>query len=375
MLNACNNLNKEAVRQEKQYSIKIVDSILIDYIGNLTFLSFSEKKSSYLFLDEKSGKIIITNTNGEIKHSFFANGDGDKDFGSILMTASWYKDTCVVIGSEKGYYFYSLNGYLLSKIPDKIVAGYTSSPKNFPIKTNNGEYFLSLRPLASDENELSFKNRKKTIEEYAPITMFNVKTKEKIAKFGYEANSIFKKYDYLYENVDIFFDFNYQENCLYVLHNPEQKVYIYDANNKFSLVSEIDLKCQHFEMPIKIKFNQSKKKDTDIIEFILRNSSFRNILSRDSVILITYTQGISEDNYKDFQQGKIQRGELSNYRKKYLQVFENRKKIGDDINIPSKLSNIAFFRNKSYILFYPNYSQVEKENQNIFYIAQLEELR
>lgn len=365
---------EETKKQAIRYSIKIIDSVLINNIGVLTFLSFNDKKNLYLFLEEETSKIIITDSKGEIKYKFSARGEGDKEFGSILMSAGWYQDTCIVIGSEKGYYFYTFDGYLLSQIPDKVLQGYTSSQKNFHIKVGENEYFLSLRPLASEINQSFSLNKKNYIEKYAPISIFNLKNRQASKGFGYEANSIFKKFDYLYENIDVLFDFNYQNNKLYLLHNPEQKVYVYDASKKFSLTNEIDLKCQYFDEPIKIKFSQSEQYKS-IIEIILRNSNFSNLLSKDNILLTTYVQGISEDNFRKFQEGRIPRGELLNYAKKYLQVFENHLKIGDDIIIPQKLSDIAFFKDKNYILFYPNYSQVELEKQNIFYVAKLEEVK
>ncbi len=83
------------------YALEIVDSVQVDFIGNLQLVAVYAEKDLFLFLEFRQKKLILTDRRGEILSSFDQPSDSPISYGNIACAATFVGDSIVVLGPQK----------------------------------------------------------------------------------------------------------------------------------------------------------------------------------------------------------------------------------------------------------------------------------
>lgn len=357
------------------YELVIIDSILVDKAGNLIPIEYNKKNNNILFYDINTQNIIETDYQGKILNDFFAKGEGDKEYGNTLSNIGYYNDTCLVLAGMKGYFFYKTNGSYISHIDLKNPLAhpiFQTGERIREIHRGDAIWLASwFMPSMTIEEMMEFRSRE-FYEKVKFLTLYNIKTNNYIIHFGYEPESIFRQFDYLYPAGKFSaFDFNYEKNAFYVIHNPDTKIYKYNFSNpdEPKLAQIIDTYPRHFVLPYKPAFNASFTTE-DQVKAMHINSALLSINSVDDLTILTYHTTLPEKVYDKMSSLSEVPTLWNKYHKIYAIILKNDNKVAE-VELPKQCVDIAFIKSPDYILMKTNTSMVEPPEGSIFYICKL----
>lgn len=87
------------------YTLEIVDSVQVDFLGSLSLYAVHSVKELFLFHEYRQKTLILTDRKGDILSTFAEPSDAPTSYGS---TASFVGDRIVVLGPQK-LVFYDLD--------------------------------------------------------------------------------------------------------------------------------------------------------------------------------------------------------------------------------------------------------------------------
>lgn len=383
LLCQCNNEHKDSNNADdannsdgNMYELVVIDSILVDKAGNLIPIEYNKKNDNILFYDINTQNIIETDARGKILNDFFAKGEGDKEYGNTLSNIGYYNDTCLVLAGTKGYFFYKTDGSYISHIDLKNPLAHPIFQTGERIREiNRGNDILItswFMPSMTLEEMMNFRSRK-YYEEIKFITFYSVKNKSYKINFGYEPESIFRKFDFLYPAGKFSaFDFNYEKNAFYVIHNPDTKIYKYGFSNSndTKLTQIIDTNPYHFVLPYKPAFNATFTTE-DQVKAMHINSALLSINSVDELTILTYHTTLPEDIYDKMSSLSEVPSLWSKYHKIYAVILKSDNKVAE-VELPKQCVDIGFIKSPNYIFMKTNTSIVEPSNGSLFFICKLE---
>lgn len=83
------------------YALEIVDSVQVDFLGNLDLYAVHSTKDLFLFHDYSQKIFILTDQSGEVLSTFDQPGDAPTSFGNFPCAATFIGDTIAVLGPQK----------------------------------------------------------------------------------------------------------------------------------------------------------------------------------------------------------------------------------------------------------------------------------
>lgn len=93
---------------DTSYALEIVDSVQVDFLGNLQLYAVHSTKDLFLFHEFRQNQFILTDKNGQILSSFDQPGDSPSSYGKTPSSATFVDDSIVVMGQQK-VVIYDLN--------------------------------------------------------------------------------------------------------------------------------------------------------------------------------------------------------------------------------------------------------------------------
>jgi hypothetical protein len=367
-------VNDKSYNDNDAYKLTIIDSITVDKIGYLTPVEYNKRNQNILFYDIHSQNIIETDSRGKILNDFFAKGEGDKEYGNILSNIGYYNDTCLVLAGTKGYFFYKTDGSYLYHIDLKNPLAhpiFQTGERIREIQTKSSTLLVSwFMPALPMEEMLDFRS-KSFYEKMKFLTFYDIKSKTYKINFGYEPESIFRKYDYLYPAGKFSaFDFNYEQNAFYVIHNPDTKIYKYNFSDSPVLTQIIHTNPHHFVLPYKPPFNTTFTTE-DQVKAMHINSALLSINSIDDLTILTYHTTLPEEVYNGMKSLSEVPSLWAKYHKCYAVIMEQDNKVAE-VELPRQCVDVGFIKSRDYIFMRTNTENVEYSEGSIFYICKLE---
>jgi hypothetical protein len=209
---------------------------------------------------------------------------------------------------------------------------------------------------------LDFRSRRYH-ERFKPITMFDVGAATYENMFGYAPQSIFLKFDYYYNTRQMRFDYGYGDSTFYMLHDPEPTIYAYPASQDFALGRAIDLRPEHFKVPLKAKFDGP---EVDMYKSLSVNSTLTSLNVCQNYIFVTYRTGIPVEAYTS-------PGDMVNVvpklDKQYLIVVKDGQKVSTDILMPKGLFSFALANSPDDLI---GAIPMERKDHSVFYVYKLD---
>ncbi|WP_339922032.1 hypothetical protein [uncultured Cyclobacterium sp.] len=93
---------------DTSYALEIVDSVQVDFLGNLQLYAVHATRDLFLFHEFRQKKLILTNQNGKVLSSFDQPADSPISYGNTACAATFVGDSIVVMGKQK-LVIYDLN--------------------------------------------------------------------------------------------------------------------------------------------------------------------------------------------------------------------------------------------------------------------------
>ena len=93
---------------DTSYALEIVDSVQVDFLGNLQLYAVHSTKDLFLFHEFQQNQFILTDKNGEVLSTFDQPGDAPSSYGNTACAATFVGDSIVVMGQQK-VVIYDLN--------------------------------------------------------------------------------------------------------------------------------------------------------------------------------------------------------------------------------------------------------------------------
>ena len=98
---SCSSKTEEISNRDFSYELEIVDSLMIDFLGNPQLLSVDSENDHFLFSGAEFNELILVNREGEIVSEFKKPMDSPDSYGQFPLGGSVYKDQIAITGMNK----------------------------------------------------------------------------------------------------------------------------------------------------------------------------------------------------------------------------------------------------------------------------------
>jgi hypothetical protein len=344
-------------------ALVLADSIVVHSVGKVELVGARQGGQRLLFFNNSTQTVMEVDRQGKVQASFARSGGGPEEWGRYADNVGYYGDTAIVIASTSGYQFYTLTGKFIRRVGEKNEFGNGGMWKRIrALRHKDRETLFSVFRLPVPKDMVLDYRSRRHHEQFKPITMFDVASATHQNMFGYAPQSIFLKFDYYYNTKEMSFDYDYGDSTFYMLYDPEPTIYAYPASQDFALGQAIDLKPEHFKVPLKAKFDG---REVDIFKSLAVNSDLSSLNVCKNHIFVTYSTGIPEDEYTS-------PGDMANIapvlEKHYLIVVKDGQKISADIQMPKGLYSLALANSPDDLI---SAIPMERGGQSIFHVYKL----
>ncbi|WP_162343675.1 hypothetical protein [Cyclobacterium salsum] len=345
-------------------SLQLKDSILVNYLEELTLMDASENFSEFLALNKKTDEVVIFNNDGIIVNSF-ENRKDSPDAVNNIFSLSFTKSNEIILGASPSIFaIYDRGGNQLikNKFSSLFPRGSSIVQKQlFNTEENKVLGHLHAYPDSSFSNGII----KPTLLLIDPEAISEPKPMPKIPAKSKYSDGKFHGY--------VFPILNYFRGKLMLAYSNDPRLYVYNYQNEELYLSEtIDLDIYDFVEIVSSSDEKSFDFDNNYRE--MKPGMIWGILSNDRNIFVMYAKGISETRFDGELHFKITKESIES-NPMYLMVLDkNLKIVQKDIAIPyfildgfkSVSDKGVFIGRKS-----PIFSDIEA-NHEIFYTFEID---
>lgn len=351
---ACQSSEHVNVEDSKKF-LEIVDSIKVNYLGNLYLTDFCEKTEIYLSFDLTSDTIVEFDDTGAVRNKFNPTKEGPEGIKDAIIALAYHNDSTILVQSREGYYFYNKEGSLLRKIVLE---------RDSPLYSNMKYNVESLSDLifSMDRN---FSNEPLISEEYYKdvhhISEINLKDSSITPRVKFDKKSLYLQSLGFYYFSSPAFDFNKMDSSLNILFPAEKVIYKYYPFKDWNLGSVIKTNPLYFNDPIITPFNQRPH----TMRSLSYGSYYQNIFSAGEYLVVEYRTGLpktvdlpgSIEELNDIYQEK------NNY---CYELYRDDEKIASDFTTPEHLFGLRILKNNGELIFQLNKNRFEYDFE-VFY--------
>jgi hypothetical protein len=327
--------------------IEIVDSIRVNYLGQLTIRDYSPEKNTFLAQDFSSETIIEFDGSGNILHSFVLQQDGPNRIESRNMGLNYFQDSLALILSQHKIVFFSRTGEVKGRIEIGENAFYINGIRGkgiFPL----GNFIAYLRPedfSHIEDYEALFKDvySKPLLEIFDPVSGTKKQTME------FPKSSIYNIKGYRYWTFPVI---NNSGEDYHLFLNGEKQFYHYrESGSELILQGTLEIPIENFIQRNPVPFNQSEtywEANRNIIQ-----GSIKEVFPLDSGIVILYAKGIPEEITQRYKQDDVEEREemIQKHNPGYLAIFDKTHQLLTwDVLAPKGLIFTSIVNNKGEII-------------------------
>ena len=345
---------------EQQLEFEIYDSLVVDYLGNLTLMDISPDGNTFLLMDQNSSEILITDEKGSILNQYNRSGEGPDAYGSDKSgKATFISNTEYLIPTTRNVVQYDIEGNLIRKIePDfQGMANLIITASKSVIKRGNNLYF-KIEGRSHGEDDFNEKNSLEKVNfetgEFTPIIPF-----PKTSKFMNEELE-FAPFDY-------FPIFDVSQDSLFFMFRNEPKLFSYSLDN---LDSPAYSKKIPFEEFIERKTDNSTENGGFNLRDFLLGSVNDLVRLEDGSFLLFYTSGLTDDQAAEVtSEAGTDFNKIFSLAEKYNEtgyVLFDGVSTSNLIERKDLLNNIAKVVSKDEIWFNLNFSEAENDYSVIY---------
>lgn len=365
---ACGKQDKESLLSDEitTYELEILDSVMVDYIGVMSWSHISPDRKHFLATNLQTSEILLIDQSGKIVNTFQLTGDQPNSIGPNPIARPQFKnaDSFAVLGA-KGFFNVDFAGNLL--------------------QTFKPDFTPSLGYMVLHADLFQFKNEQEAIALFGSrkvegsgfysmgggtiLEKINLSEQSFTGVIPFPQNSRFSKTEEIYTQTSTYPVMRVQESGVYVAFTNEPVIYFYQWSDLENPAKEIQLKFDAFEQ---IKGKDPKAIDLDVISFDTRTFAYGSInyLQRyKDKLLIGYEPGLTDEVYERATEGKQSFQEIF---QAIAKVQQAKWALADEtgkltpIDFSSDLGRVEFIDSEGNIWISPNKSERERDYEVIF---------
>lgn len=299
LLSSCNSSETTSELEtpsSNEWELEILDSIQVDYLGDLNLLAVHPEGNHFLFGSTEDNRLILTDNKGKITNTFEEPKDSPKSVGQLTTAATFFGNQIVVLGMNK-LVTYDLDlQFIKSEKTPKIGRSMYYIGFDFlkPIKVNEKEQLLAFN--GGPQNEIS-SNQPEYYQEYNTFELIDLNLGTFTPVVPFHPRSRFlsgEAFDFLRPN------FQVDGSSIYFAYTNDSLLYSYDlalGQDSFQakkIPFDKFLLNPGYQMKGQIDYETPRDREGGIWGFFLSNGN----------ILMTYNSGIELENMPDMNQDR-----------------------------------------------------------------------
>lgn len=368
---SCSGGNKDETKtsiplSEQRLKFEIYDSLVVNYLGNLSLMDISPDGNSFLLIDTNTDSLFVTNTEGEIKYQYLKSGEGPGNYlGDRYGKAVFLNNQEFILPSSGGLIRYGIDGEYKNKyeaefksLPNLIIP---NSDKLW-IKGNKAYTYYFGRGI--DEwgaQGITFQEKSTQLEE------IDLESGDFRGIIPFPKESKFSSNELAYRNFFFHPVIALGPDSLYLSFKNEPKIFAYSLDD-FSNPKSIKT------IPL-INFLENKPDGKEVsegfnLEDLFKGSINSVSVTEDQEFLIDYLNGLSDEQYeKAMEEAGGNMNEIWPIASKLNSggyILFDGKIVSPVIEKPEILGNLNKFISKEEIWFALNFSEAENDYSVIY---------
>jgi hypothetical protein len=347
------------------YSIEIVDSLQIDYLGDLWIIDYDSSSQKYLAWGNGDREVLVLNESGGIFSTFNFPTDGPDALPGWINPIGINNGGIEFMIAPKGLYRYDFQG--------NRVWSYEMPSEYFYINGVKGDPFYSLGNdiafLRPEKGELDWDEGLSDLfkQIYNSPILEVLDTVSHTSRFTmpFPPNSIYNDGDFHFWTFPTVHKFG-SEWILYF--RNELKFWIYqEKEGEVTFQKEVSLEVSDAVAEIGVPFEKAEEySDLTAYDF---PGSIEEIYRTEDKVLVIYHKGVSEDLARQFDRNSTEgRREIEKLKKKYLAVFDlDFNQLQKDIPVPQGLIFTTISTENGVILALKHQDFFETEEDHVIY--------
>lgn len=373
VLFACNSSDQANQDTAATYSIEIVDSLQIDYLGDLWIIDYDSSSQQYLAWGNGDREVLVLNEIGGISSTFNFPTDGPDAVPGWINPIGLNSGGIEFMAAPHGFYRYDFQGNRVwnYKMPSDFF--YINGFKGDPFYSL-GEDIAFMRPEKGafdwdeDRNDLF-----KQIYNSPILEVLDTVSHTSRLTMSFPLNSIYSDGDFHFWTFPTVHKFG-NEWILYF--RNELKFWVYqEKEGEVLFQKEVSLGVTDAVMEKGVPFEKADEYN-DLTAYDFPGSIQEIYRAKDKIVVI-YHKGVSEDLARQFDRDSPEgRREIEKLKKKYLAVFDlDFNQLEKDIPVPPGLifTTISLENGDILALKHQDFFETE-EDQVIYYKLKLIEL-
>ncbi|GMQ25159.1 hypothetical protein Aoki45_18410 [Algoriphagus sp. oki45] len=349
---------------EQQFEFEIYDSLVVDYLGNLTLMDQSPDGKHFLLIDQNTDSILVTDPSGKTIYSYKITGEGpEKMEGNRTGVAKFLDNSTFLIPSSRALYQYSLAGELIKSFPPDFEGMSQLVIPSSTSHTRMGDQVITLMKGRYDKlgsSGLEYQAQSRQLE------IFDFQTGDFSPIVPFPKESKFSSSTLEFGLIDHYPAFTVRDDSLYLIFRNEPKLFIYSKD-------QWDTPASIKPIPLP-KFIEREISQKDAEGFNVRDFFYGSIggiwALENQNFLISYLSGLTNEESdeaiaaagSDFNK-IFEEGEKKN---SGGYVLFNGNQVSPVIIKSEQLGNINSIYSQEEIWFSPDFEKVENDYSVIY---------
>lgn len=338
---SCQSGEKEGNTIPNSYSLEIIDSLVVDYLGVLAWADISKNGELFLALEWNTDETFLINNQGKVLHKFKNRGGGpDTIGGEVFSLPKFVESNSFAVMGRKGIYVFDLHGNLqrlLSPEFDVSLALYPYGSENLLVVGENE--FLAWLPGRS-VGELYYDRR-----DGAKLEWFGNEQKGVIPTPANSRFSADKAFPLPGESPK----FRSNRDIIYFAFQNEPIIYQYKADLETLYPQAISLPLAEFQLSKGKDWKEVNPHEIQLTTRDLHYGEIENFWVIKDQLLVLYKNGLSDSEYSSLEERFPDREEfLKEIRHRNTFKVGMLDKEGNffSVIIPANLKTISFVNNE-----------------------------
>jgi hypothetical protein len=332
------------------YSLVIIDSIQVDYMGNLSVFDFEPKSGLYLGRNNATEEHLLFDDQGKIRHRFMMHKDGP-DAVSWVQGLGFLDGKITVMDSNKGILQFSNDGEIANRIelPEDY---FFINGLNFPAAIFGNE-LMYIRPERDGMDWSNLGELFKRVYQNPILEVFNPETGKIRNTMNFPPGTVYADGNYYQWMFPSLIQASGSEWLLYLM--AERKYYVYKKEgNELIYDKTVDLNIND---AVNIKGGSLEN-----IEVMSEGINFNifgkieQIYSREQDFLVVYTKGVDEEIVKQYNpENRVEWTTFINSIPRFMAVLDkNHQLLQKDIPVPLGIHFTSVCNSKGEIVVLKN---------------------
>jgi hypothetical protein len=332
------------------YNLVIIDSIQVDYLGNLSVFDFEPESGLYLGRNNSTEEHLLFDDQGKIHHRFMMLKDGP-DAAAWVQGLGFLDGKITVMDSNKGILQFTNEGKIANRIelPEDY---FFINGLNFPA-ARFGNELMYIRPERDGMDWSNLGELFKRVYQNSILEVYNPETGKTRNTMDFPPGTIYADGNYYHWMFPSLTQVSDSEWLLYMM--AERKYYVFKKKGDELI----------YDKTVDLKINDAvniQGSSIENIEVMYEGNRFNiygkieQIYSREHDILVVYTKGMDEEIVKQYDtENRVEWMTFINSIPRYVAVLDkNHQLLQKDILVPLGIGFTSVCNSKGEIIVLKN---------------------